>query len=321
MAFVSLSNNSPGAPELKAVNGSLCAVLDWALVQAGWAIEYTNGANARVYRPPLGNRFRLHVNHDSAVSTSANMATIRGCENATSATDLIDPFPTVAQKANNYSTVLIGTGATVAREYHVIAHDTFMLMAISGIQANTSGWDIMFFGDLVPTNAADNYATAILIGDSAATSASSSRAMSSVLYGGPSFTGKVFFARSIDGTVKSTGGALSGTATSSGASNLCAIGNTPAMRAGFLARIVREKLAASCTGSSTTAVNTALCVVRRGWVPWLWSPLHYNVGSVTTDDTFTDATYAAGATFRPVLASTSVAAILELTNTWSAPSG
>ena len=36
MSWLKLTNFDSGAPQLQGQNGSLCAVLDWALVQAGY---------------------------------------------------------------------------------------------------------------------------------------------------------------------------------------------------------------------------------------------------------------------------------------------
>lgn len=320
MAFVSLSQDSAGAPALSGTNGTLCTVLDWALPQAGWAIEYTNGANARVYRPATGNRHRLHVNHDSVVSGAAYLATIRGCENASSATDLVDPFPTVAQVTNANSTVCVSTAAgATARPYRIVAIDTFLLMAISTTSGNTAGWDLFFFGDAIPRYAGDIYGTVIHVGNTSSSS-TSSRAMSGCLSSNVA-SGKTFWCRSIDGFSKSTYGCLHGSAAGVSAQSMCNLSGTPTMRGGYLAQIVREKLAATCIGSPTTTPNAPTTVTQRGWLPWLWSPLHTGIGPVTSDDVFGDAAYHAAAQFMTVPATSSMAAIIELTNTWSAPSG
>ena len=86
------------------------------------------------------------------------------------------------------------------------------------------------------------------------------------------------------------------------------------------AAFVREKVGVHCTGSNTTTPNT-LAVNKRGWVPNLWNPLHSGIGLVTSDDTFTDTGYSPSALFNIAPASTTVAVIIETTDTWSLPSG
>ena len=98
MSIIHLTEASSGAPRNSGTNGDLCVLLDWALVtNGGWSIVQT-AANARVYKPIGGNGFLLYVNHDSAVSGAAQLATVRGCESATAASEagLVSPFPTIA---------------------------------------------------------------------------------------------------------------------------------------------------------------------------------------------------------------------------------
>ena len=315
-----LTEASSGAPALSGTNGALVAVLDWALVQKGCAIEYT-GSNARVYRPGAGNRHRLYVAHDSAISGDARLATVRGCENASSVTSLTDPFPTVAQKANNLSTVCVSTLTTsAARPYRIIMTDRFLLLATCCGGVNTQLWDLFMFGDLYGADPADTYATVCHIGDSNTNSTTTGRGMAGAVCSVPA-PGKTFFARSIDTTQKSTYGCCAGQVNSSTASTFCANGaQSPAMRAGYNGRIVREKVGVHCTGANTTTPNT-IAVNKRGWVPNLWNPLHSGIGTVTSDDTFADTAYSASASFLIAPASTAIAAILETTDTWSVPSG
>lgn len=313
-----LTDLSPGAPTLSGTNGSLCTVLDWALVQQGWAIEYTSG-NARVYRPGSGNRHRLHVNHDSAVSSFAQLATVRGCENASSATALIDPFPTVAQMANASSTFCVSnTASSTARPYRIVLSPTMLIMAVSTTSSSTSNWDLFVFGDVSPSITGDTYGTIVHVGDTSGTS-TPQRGMANCI-SPSSASGKTFWCRSIDGSIKSTYGCLSASVNSSSTSNFCSVSGAGAMRAGYMNQIVREKVGATCIGSSSTT-SGALAIVRRGWIPNLWNPVHNGIGSVTSDDLFTDTAYAAGSQFSIVPASSAIAAILEHTNTWSAPSG
>lgn len=315
-----LTNLSSGAPALSGQNGSLCAVLDWALVQKGWAIEYT-GTNARVYRPPAGNRFRLYVAHDTAISGDARLATTRGCENASSVTSLTDPFPTVSQWANAQASLLVSiTANSTARDYRILVTDRMVVMFTNTGSSNNQNWDMMVFGDAYGADAADVYGTIMHIGAVTTATSANSRAMSNTLCSVPA-PGRVFWARSIDGTQKSTYGCYAGQANAAAVTTFCSNGaSAPQMRAGYNGRIVREKVAIHCTGSNTTTPSN-IAVNKRGWLPNVWNPLHSGIGIVTSDDTFTDTGYSATAVFVINPAATTIAAILETTDTWSVPSG
>lgn len=317
-----LTEASPGAPTLSGSNGTLCAVLDWALVKKGWAIEYS-ATNARVYRPGSGNRHRLFVAHDSSISGDARLATVRGCEGASSATiaGLVDPFPTVAQVANASSSFLVSTlASTAARSYFIVVTATNVLIAVKAGDSNVTNWDVFFFGDTYGAEAGDTYSSAIWVGGSGSTSPSSSgRAMAGCASSGiaPS---KIYWCRSIDGSVKSTTGCITTVCASPAITPLMTSVNAQQMRGAYGGRIVREKTALSCTGSSGTTVG-ALSYYKRGWIPNLWMAIHNNIGSLTSDDEFTDTAYASGSAFRVIPATSAIACILELTDTWSPPVG
>ena len=315
-----LTEASPGAPVLSGTNGALCAVLDWALVKKGWAIEYS-ATNARVYRPGSGNRHRLFVAHDSSISGDARLATVRGCEGASSATiaGLVDPFPTAAQVPNNGSSFLVSSAATTAaRSYFIVVSATNVLIATKAGDSNVSNWDVFFFGDTYGAEAGDTYSSAIWVGGSGTTS-TTGRAMAGCAASGIAAS-KIYWCRSIDGSVKSTTGCITTVCASPAISSLMTSVNAQQMRGAYGGRIVREKTALSCTGSSGTTVG-ALSYYKRGWIPNLWTPIHSNIGSLTSDDEFTDTAYASGSKFRVIPAGPTLACILELTDTWSPPVG
>lgn len=327
MATYVLRSTDVGAPTLSGTNGTLCTVLDWALVAiAGWAIEYT-ATNHRVYRAATGNRRRLYVGHDSAVSGDARLATVRGAENASAAAvaSLTDAFPTTAQVANASSSVLCSTATgSTARAYKIIVTPTFVAMAINCGGTNQSNWELWGFGDLAGADSADVYATIMHIGNNAATTATSARGMSScgthVVSSWAFSACKVWLCRNIDGSQKSVSGGFvlpAGTTPTS----FCSVSGAGDMRAGYGNRILREKVAVTCSGSNLASTVSAMNQYKRGWVPNLWNPVHTNIGSVSSDDSFGDTAYNASAVFEIVPATTAICAILEMSDTWSAPSG
>lgn len=313
MAVLVLSELTPGAPVLSGTNGTLCSLLDWGLLQNGWAIEYT-ATNSRIYRAGSGNRHRLSVRHDSAISGSAALATVRGCENASSPSALTDPFPTVAQAIDGNACWLVSdTVSAAARTFRLLVSPLWMILAVKS--GGADNWDVQFFGDVPKTYAEDAWNT-ICTSRSAAGLGFNSSFIAEILSIG-FFAGlKIFWARGIDGGAKSVRGFLSNTA-------LGTIGQmtaAPAARAGYGNRIVREKIAISDCGGSG-AVVSALAVARRGWLPNIWAPIHGGAGGMTTADTHTDTDYAAGSLFRIILASGTAFVLLEESDTWAAPSG
>lgn len=318
MSLVVLTNASPGATRNSGTNGDLCNLLDWAVVQATnpWAIEYSSG-NARVYRPAVGNRFRLHVNHDSAVSSDARLATVRGCESASGATTLTDPFPTVAQKSNTLSTWKVSsTASTVDRPFIILLEDTWIIY-LCQYSSTQDAWELGFWGDVPPSYSADVWNTLIFIRNNASAAGTTSSISNST---GPSVTnnanGGLFWVRDASGATKSTYGNLNTPGNNLGSGN-----GLPATRTGYLNAVPREKLAAACYGSNTTTSNS-LALMRRGWVPQLWTALSGGLGTLTDLDTFTDTTYNPSAIFRAFAAlagSGSNYIIAEITDTWSPP--
>ena len=316
MAQILLTEASAGCPGLTGANGSLCALLDWALVQNGWAIEYT-ATNARIYRAGSGHRHRLQVIHDSAVTGQAAHAMVRGCEGATSTTSVTDSFPTVAQVTNANAIWPINevtTPAGAARAFFLILEETYFILALRKAAAGTvTSWDLEFFGDMPPENPEDDWTTACSVYMTGSVGNNGG-----VFNANPSppipTTPTVFFVRDITGAVKSTraGPFASG-------SLFGAISGTAGMRAGYGNRIEREKVALSCTGSSTATGATAL--VKRAWVPNVWNPLHSSAGGLTDADVFQDTAYDPSSSFRILRNNASSTLILEVSDTWSQPSG
>lgn len=312
MTFLVLTDQDSGAPTLNAVNGALCAVLDWALVQAGWAIEYSSG-NARVYRPGSGKRRRLHVRHDSAVSGSVGRALVRGCEGASSATSLTDPFPTVAQVADANSNWHVSTSTdATARAYRIYLSETFVAIFVE--VSTTDQWSMGMFGDAPPLFAGDDWNTICLVRNTSTVTIAST-ATSGI--GTPTNTGvaagqQLFWCRDITGAIKSSQGNLN-----TSGSTMGGVAGTPAPRNGYQNRIYREKVYANCAGSSTTTVGTATALPKRGGIPNLWSPMHIGPGSFGGADTFTDTEYDPTALFRFLKSNGNPVCIMEETDTWS----
>lgn len=294
-----LNSGMVGAPALSGTNGTLCAVLDWALnTIAGWQIEYT-ATNARIYRPQYGNRFRLYVNHDSAVSGDARLAVVRGCEDASAASNagLIDPFPTPAVLADSQSNWIVSSTANAtARAYWIFIDDgstsgVAWIMFRANITGNLGIWDRGRWGDFAKRFSADNYSCEVEVRSN--NSATSVTTWSQYTSNSTTASSGVYFARSLDGTVKSTRGALLQYAPGGFGSWT----NAPGFGSGYLGKLDRTEVPLSDTGGNASNVFTDKGVMCRGWIPNLWNPVIPNATSVTALDTIQDGSYDPAANF------------------------
>ena len=312
----------PNSGRLSGTNGDLVGIMDVALVANGWAIEYTSGL-ARVYRPGTGNRFRLHMNDDSAVSGNAGLCVVRGCENASAATTLVDPFPTVALVANNAANWLKSNAvSTAARAFDIWVGTTWVIYAVN-YGASANGWEVHFFGDCPPSLAGDSYNTLCFSRRITTTSSTTFYAM-----GGPSggFASPLFcWARCFDGTVKSTTGwSPSVGSTSIG---LLSAGNPAFLSPTLGIDTQKVSLTDSGTGAGTSVTSTGLQV--RGWLPNILDPLHRSPSNTLgagpqARDSYTNTAYNAafvGKVVRSSNSGTTAFLVVEESDTWSPPSG
>lgn len=315
MAWTKLTSSDGGAPALTPANGKLNDVLRWALPILGWDIEFGPTGNSTVFRAATGNRNRLQVRHDSAVSGSTGLALVRGAETATSATSIGSPFPTVAQYANGSSVWQITQYETsvVDHDYVIYGNGTFFYLFIK--EQDSLTWGLTFFGDVPTTFATGSYDTVIRVHGQGA--GAHYQFFTEAHY--PHLTngdGKIFWCRGIDSTTKSTYGSKN-----SSGSQFSQTGGTPACRAGYLNRIVIEKIALNDTGNAAANSGNNFGMLKRAWLPNMWNPVHSGAGTLSDQDTFTDTTYNASATFRAYNYSASHVVIIEETDTWTLPSG
>lgn len=315
MAIVHLTEASASAPRLSGTNGDLCLVLDWGLVQNGWTIDYSSG-NKRCYRAGTGNRFILYVEHDSATSGNAGLAVVRGAESQAAGV-LTDPFPTVALVANANANWLISNAAnTTARNFDLYVGTTWVILAVN-FSGGTNVWEIHFFGDIPPTLAGDSYNTVIFNRNS--TSVSSAAWYGRSINSFTSTSGWTW-ARSYDGTVKSSGGGpYTYTASSWGVATNC-----PQPLAGPSGSVDSRVVPLADVGVTSGSGVGTVGLPIRGWLPQFREPLHNGAGgTLATRTTFTDTAFNASAVFNPVREgnlATSHFAIIQEDDHWSPPS-
>ncbi|SDQ41841.1 hypothetical protein SAMN05216569_1050 [Pseudoxanthomonas sp. CF125] len=321
MTWIVLTNASSGATRNSGTNGDLCTLLDWALPQAGWAIEYT-AANARVYRAASGNRLRVNVRHDSAISGAAQRCFVRGCESASSATAITDPFPLASQVVDANSNWLVSTTAsTVDRPFIICLNETFFYY-FSQVGSVANEWSMGFFGDAPAEYSGDSWNTVCAVRANASNTAVSTNGIgqptSCGFTVGP--TGQIFFARDVTGAIKSSQSSIGGFSSTSVAMGQLTAGN--AARAGYQNKIYRTHVGVNDYASITGTAST-LALISRAWLPNLWQPLHLGRGAVSDVDTFTDTAYNPAASFRMLscngATTTGPCCIIEETDTWVAP--
>lgn len=321
MSFYAFTSADSGAPSLSGTNGAGITLLDWILVtKGGWTKVYS-GTNKGVYRAPSGNQFVLRAVHDSAVSGNAQRMTVRAAESASDVDTLTDPFPTAALESDTEAAWTMSTAASATtRSYFGIVSDTFVWLAVLANGDNSCF--VGFFGDQVPTIATDAYCTAITVNGQVANSATHFFNMPSAL---PSaMQPRMYWARDVNGNAKSTYGGP-------GRQNAqSAFGDLSTTHSGAVAaphpkdgKYHRRRVHALCYGGNSSASGTYAMPVRAWW-PQLWDPMHAS-SAIASGDVFSDTAYNASATFKLMASNASAAAagsfaILETSNTWSAPS-
>jgi len=315
LKYTEASGGLPNSGRLSGTVGDLVGILDVALPAAGWSIEFT-ATNQRVYRPGSGNRFRVGIDETTATSGDARLATFRGMEGATGAApaNWIDPFPTVAQIANNAANILKSTTAnTTARNFNLYVWSTGFLLFVN-ISGVSNVWDFVGFADCPPVLSGDAYNTICITRNSTVTTgigvgwnvgSTSSSGVSALRW-----------TRSFDASVKSTTGAIPYQ------NNLIGqLTGAPPAQSGPSVGIDMSKAVILDSGATGTSMSGTLGLPKRGFLPFFWIPLHAGPGAVDSRDTMTNTPYNAAATFDLIVGSGTVWAIIESSDTWNVPSG
>lgn len=321
MAIIHVDETYPGLPNsgrLSGTDGDLVGIMDVALVANGWAIEYSTG-NARIYRPGSGNRFRLYMNDAAAVSGSAALCLVRGCENASAASNagLTDPFPLAASVADGSSNWLKSSAvSTAARAFDIWVSPTWVIYACN-VTGAANVWDFSFFGDCPSALAGDSYNTVCSVRNIASLSTAQMWASAATAFTASS---RWWWARSYDGTVKAT----NASPFSGYSANIGVIPNAPQAFLGATTGVDTQKVPLIDCGATSTTPTPGIGLVTRGWLPNIRFPLHGGRGTANSRDTYTDTAYAAGFVGTVIAASNSASGgflVVEGSDTWSPPSG
>jgi hypothetical protein len=315
--FIKFDSSMVGAPTMTGQNGSFNAVCNWIVGLVGGTRTYHDGTtNQSVFQWPGGHQQSFYVCHDSSLSGGAQRAIWRACDSATGYTyaDLVNPYPSVSQVADNACNVLCSTAANAtARAYAGIAWEGGMAITI---QADGTWWLApMYIGDAIPLYSGDVYASICSVrnstGNNVAVSPAGQGGNSNMLFGSSNY----WFRRSIDGVVVSTSASHSPTTASNG---LGVIPNGPTLSGGYNGNIIHRPLILSCSGSTAAGgIDTSRNVFARAAIPNIRAPMCNSPGTYTHADFLTDSAYSPGCVLRPYFsASNNNGALLEETDTW-----
>lgn len=273
--------------------GSLITVLDAILVTGeGWTKTYS-GTNKAVYTQASHNGFCIRVLDDGSVTGGAKEAVVRGAESATDVDTLVDPFPTVAQLANNGCVWRKSeTADSTTRTYHAFADGGIIHLYI---ETNTYNYDLYTFGSPEEVYSGDGYCCYITVRFTANSSTNAMALAGHVIAPGGDASqtnGAMYFARSADGSVKSDFAGILKKCSSRLGNHGQGRGGYPNTSTGKLGLSFVEVLSQRNNSSGTASDGTTI----RGVVPFMFEPM---IGSPITSldpyDTFEGSDYDATA--------------------------
>ena len=307
MTFYAFTSSDSGAPTLNGVNGSMINVLDWIIVTKGGGTKVYSGTNKAIYQLAGGGMF-LRVVHDSAVSSAANLATVRACEIASDVDTYTDPFPTVSQRADSSSVwAASSTANSTARVYRGVVTDDILIISIQAL--GTEQALLYIFGKGDPVIPSDPYCSMIVVGQST--------------NGGLFNVGNIYdckyFQRDITGTVKSSkagfmnpqAGYFAAGAYPAGLSNITAIHP-------YNSKIHHRAATMACLGSASAAGSSnqgSSAMVPRCYIPQL-RDIMVGTSTFANGDVLTDSSYDPSAAFVVATNTNTSSILIETTDTW-----
>lgn len=322
MAVVEVKSTDVGAIQLSGQDGSLAALFDKHLVtDGGFTKPYTNGSNGGNYCPP-GHTRGFHLDDAAAVSGSAALSTIRGFVSSSAFNTLVDPYPTIALKANTLANVVkSSTANSTTRRWWMLRGqftsdlDSFIFLVV---ETSSTASECFFYGKVYPSDPTDPYCWMIWIRGSSSLFSTSLNIGTGTISTG---TDKIYWERSKNGLVTSTTAFIP---LAYGTANVGIIPSGPAYppTSGIMEML---PIPVGCTGSQSTSSTIANATLFRGWLPSLWQLIHGSYSSVTNADTAACTSYHAsslrrifGVAFSASTLSTGVIAT-EIGTTWLPP--
>lgn len=332
MAVYLVTSADVGAPSLSGTNGAGCTVFDYVLNTIGGLTITHTATNKRNYALPNGDI--LHCVHDSAVTGQQYLMTVRACESASAIDTLTDPYPTVAQVADNACVFRTGTStpATTVAWWAILDTSTttgcfyFFSDYSSGGYVSGTWW---VGGTQISCLPSDNYAACMFSRNSTSTSTSGGLNSPSYFVGGVG-SGTVthaYLKRSADGSVKSC---LSAGAVVGGSSGGDYFGGSVAGGPDAPSPVdgkIRQTHISMCDYYSQTTTYGSGAEFMRLYLPRCFQPLHRASGysSIANGDTWADTSYGASAKFIFMKCASSAGSggglIIQYDGTWTNPNG
>ena len=320
MSFNFFKSTDASAPVLNGQSGSLLGLLRALLVgtagiaygtkaSAGWTEPFT-GINKAIFLTPDGACYYRVLNDNSQGGTNgSSQAVVRGAEGATDVDTLVDPFPTVAQVANDLCVWRASSDTTAtARPWQAVVTPGLLMLTISNDGTSS---DLHLMGAYSANQAAN--AWAYLVNSrgpfSWAPIAAGKCAINSLTV---AFTSKMFAMRAPEGAIKSVRADLF--APSSDFNNeMGRSGPTAPLQNGAI-DIQKVRVMVN-RGTASTNVQASVA----GLVPNLWEMLHGGVSGIDDADTFTVPTDALSAEYliRRLSVSNAMMFAWETTDTWA----
>jgi len=317
MAFTNFgyfNQSSGGAPTLSGTAGDLYTLIRYAcLTISNWASLFTTGSPtfATVLQPAAGGALPVITVQDNATTSGdARLATVRLAESASSSTAYTDPTPTVAQVSNAAANWMKSTIASATtRDYHCAVWETGLLLAVK-VAGNIDQWEIYFIGKCFQllSSVQDPYPWALFTRNSSLFTITILNGQNTSAASIVAASGKLFFMRNAQGTIKSEQGNVDGNTGNS-------FGNCPGTAAAggaYLSSVNYKKTLLSAGGSATTTPG-AQPIVQRLCVPQLYAGMHSGYSGITETDNINNGSH----TLQLLRASTSIAVIMETSNTFS----
>jgi hypothetical protein len=193
MAHTVFKSTDASAPVLTGEVGTLVALLDACLVSGygataslGWAKAFS-GTNKAAYRAPDGTRFYLRVQDDGPGTRVGGQARVVAYEAMTDVDTGVDPYPTVAQRADGLLWDKSATANATARAWSLVGDGKrfFLLVQGAGNTGYLDRWDCWSFGDILSYKAGDAYHS-MIVGHTTTEGSVQSQSVATLLTASPS---------------------------------------------------------------------------------------------------------------------------------------
>lgn len=317
MATHYITSADVGAPSIAGVNGDCVTVFDYCLVTIAGLTKLYSGTNKAVYQMSDTTTV-LRIVHDSAVSGGAQYVTARFAESASGIDTLVDPFPLVSMASDTVSRFFVSNTASATTKpwwclIDTVKHTFIFMVSRQVVGYIDSGMWWAGGSSFLPV---DNYASSGQI-------ISSTQGPYPSLFSAAPAPTAGFIKRTRDGTVKST--RIFGCAQFTTNNGDPGATQGPAYPDPDDGKLRRGRAWVADLATQTSSSAGALMEPQRMWLPHVWFGAHGRglYTGISIGDVVVDSAYNPSAQFAFFPIGTAVggsgALLLEITDTWSAP--